>query len=72
LRRDKSKLTRASPLFTRSREWEEQTELYFEMDPDHVGIKHQKRYLLEDDEWKFDKIPEVMDGKEVVDCFLTF
>lgn len=43
-------------------EWEEQQELYYEMDPDFQGIKHQKRYLLENDEWKFDKIPEIMDG----------
>lgn len=45
-------------------EWDEQRELYYEMDPDFQGIKHQKRYLLENDDWKFDKIPEIMDGMD--------
>eukprot|EP01127_Copromyxa_protea_P006623 TRINITY_DN16637_c0_g1_i1.p1 TRINITY_DN16637_c0_g1~~TRINITY_DN16637_c0_g1_i1.p1 ORF type:complete len:664 (+),score=148.74 TRINITY_DN16637_c0_g1_i1:56-1993(+) len=53
----------------RQREWEEQEELYYMMDPDFVGIKHQKRYLLENDDWKFDKIPEVMDGKNIMDFY---
>eukprot|EP01126_Amoeba_proteus_P033859 TRINITY_DN3342_c0_g2_i7.p1 TRINITY_DN3342_c0_g2~~TRINITY_DN3342_c0_g2_i7.p1 ORF type:complete len:701 (+),score=115.91 TRINITY_DN3342_c0_g2_i7:166-2103(+) len=52
---------------TRQKEWEEQQVLYQEMDPDYVGIQHQKRYLLENPEWNFDKIPEIMDGKNVMD-----
>ena len=30
---------------------------------------YRKYYLLEDDEWKFDAIPEIMDGKNVMDFF---
>jgi len=39
------------------------------MDPDFVGIKHQKRYLLENPEWNYDKIPEIMDGKNILDFY---
>lgn len=46
----------------RQREWEEQQALYEDFDPDFQGIKHQKRYLLENEDWNFDKIPEIMDG----------
>lgn len=31
------------------------------------NVDMKKRYLLEDDEWKHDKIPEVFDGKNVYD-----
>lgn len=47
----------------RQKDWEHQQELYYEMDPDFVGIQHQKRYLLENPAWNFDKIPEIMDGE---------
>lgn len=30
---------------------------------------YRKYYLLEEDEWKFDAIPEIMDGKNVMDFF---
>ena len=30
---------------------------------------YRKYYLLEEDEWKFDTIPEFMDGKNVMDFF---
>lgn len=30
---------------------------------------YRKYYLLEDDEWKFDAIPEIMDGKNVFDFY---
>lgn len=32
---------------------------------------YRKYYTLEDDEWKFDTIPEIMDGKNVMDFFDT-
>jgi len=53
----------------RQREWETERELYYEMDPDHQSLKHQKRYLLENLEWNFDKIPEIMDGKNIADFY---
>jgi len=30
---------------------------------------YRKYYLLEDDEWRFDALPEIMDGKNVMDFF---
>jgi len=51
----------------RMRDWEEQSNLYFEMDPDYTGVDQRKRYLLENPEWRFDKIPEFLDGKNVSD-----
>jgi nucleolar GTP-binding protein len=51
----------------RNRDWEEQTRLYVDMDPDYVGVDQRKRYQLEDPEWRFDKIPEIMDGKNISD-----
>jgi len=51
----------------RMKEWEEQSQLYFDMDPDYTGIDQRKRYLLENPEWRFDKIPEFLDGKNVAD-----
>lgn len=51
----------------RLKEWEEQSQLYFMMDPDYTGIDQRKRYLLEDDAWRFDKVPEIMDGKNIAD-----
>jgi len=32
---------------------------------------YRKYYLMEDDEWKFDTIPQIMDGKNVMDFFDT-
>jgi len=37
------------------------------MDPDYVGVDQRKRYLLENPEWRFDKVPEIMDGKNISD-----
>jgi nucleolar GTP-binding protein len=54
---------------SRQREWDEQAELYYEMDPEFIGIKHQNRYMLENPEWNFDKIPEIMDGKNILDFY---
>lgn len=31
------------------------------------SVDLKKKYLLEDDEWKYDHIPEIMDGKNVAD-----
>lgn len=35
--------------------------------PGVYAADYRKYYLLEEDEWKFDKIPEIMDGKNVFD-----
>jgi nucleolar GTP-binding protein len=51
----------------RFKEWEHQKDLYYNMDPDYTGVDSRKRYLLEDPEWRFDKIPEFLDGKNVSD-----
>jgi nucleolar GTP-binding protein len=37
--------------------------------PGVYACDYRKYYLLEDDEWKFDPIPEIMDGKNVMDFF---
>lgn len=37
--------------------------------PGVYSVDYRKYYLLEDDEWKFDTIPEIMDGKNVMDFF---
>jgi nucleolar GTP-binding protein len=51
----------------RLKEWEEQQELYREFDPEYRGVDWRKRYLLENDEWKYDRIPEIIDGKNIAD-----
>jgi nucleolar GTP-binding protein len=51
----------------RYKDWEQQTDLYYEMDPDYTGVDQRKRYLMDDPEWRFDKIPEFMDGKNIAD-----
>lgn len=37
--------------------------------PGVYACDYRKYYLLEEDEWKFDSIPEIMDGKNVLDFF---
>lgn len=37
--------------------------------PGVYACDYRKYYLLEEDEWKFDPIPEIMDGKNVMDFF---
>jgi nucleolar GTP-binding protein len=51
----------------RRKEWEEQVSLYYDMDPDYTGVDQRKRYLLDDPEWRFDRIPEILDGKNISD-----
>jgi nucleolar GTP-binding protein len=48
-------------------DFERQKDLYHDMDDDYEGIDRRKRYILEKDDWKFDKVPEIMDGKNVFD-----
>jgi len=51
----------------RQEEWERQQELYLNFDPDYKGIDWRERYDLENPEWKLDAIPEILDGKNVID-----
>jgi len=53
----------------RQRDWERERELYLDFDLDHASIKHQKRFLLENPEWNYDIIPEIMDGKNIADFY---
>lgn len=48
-------------------EWADQQHLYHEMDPDYVGMDWRKYYLLENDDWRYDVIPEFMDGENIAD-----
>jgi nucleolar GTP-binding protein len=51
----------------RFEEWKYQQKLYKELDPDYQSMDWKEDYTLENDEWKRDKIPEIMDGKNVFD-----
>jgi len=53
----------------RQSEWEQQQSLYLSMDPNHTGIDHRDRYIMDDPEWRYDVIPEVMDGKNIADFY---
>lgn len=48
-------------------EWADQQHLYHEMDPDYVGMDWRKYYDLENDDWRYDVIPEIMDGENLAD-----
>jgi nucleolar GTP-binding protein len=48
-------------------EFEMQKQMYHDMAMEYEGIDRRKRYLLDDDDWRFDKVPEIMDGKNVFD-----
>jgi nucleolar GTP-binding protein len=48
-------------------EWADQQHLYHEMDPDYVGMDWRKYYDLENDDWRYDVIPELMDGENIAD-----
>eukprot|EP01124_Arcella_intermedia_P003212 TRINITY_DN1174_c0_g1_i1.p1 TRINITY_DN1174_c0_g1~~TRINITY_DN1174_c0_g1_i1.p1 ORF type:complete len:649 (+),score=86.01 TRINITY_DN1174_c0_g1_i1:101-2047(+) len=54
----------------RLEEWEKQQDLYFNFDPEFRGIDQRDRYDLENPEWKFDAVPEVMNGKNVFDFWI--
>jgi len=51
----------------RNEEWKFQMRLYKDMDPDYKGMNWKDDYVLDDDEWKNDPRPEMMDGKNVYD-----
>jgi len=51
----------------RLKEWMKQQELYYNFDTDYKGIDWRERYDLEDPEWRFDPIPEIIDGQNVLD-----
>jgi len=48
-------------------EWKYQQRLYKELDPDYKGMDWKGDYLLDDPEWNHDRLPEIMDGKNVFD-----
>jgi len=48
-------------------QWERESELYEQFDTEFKGIDHRERYDLEDPDWRFDIIPEIMDGQNVFD-----
>lgn len=48
-------------------EHEEQQRLYQEFDPDYSGMDWRQWYLLDDPDWRYDTIPEIMDGENVAD-----
>lgn len=48
-------------------EYEEQQNLFFEMDPSYSGVDFKQYYMLEDDSWNHDIIPEIMDGMNIMD-----
>jgi nucleolar GTP-binding protein len=48
-------------------EWQEQQRLYEEFDPEYSGMDWRQWYLLEDPDWRYDTIPEFMDGENVAD-----
>lgn len=49
------------------KEFEEQDHKYMEMDPDYTGMDWRKYYLLENDDWRYDIVPEIMDGENIID-----
>jgi len=51
-------------------EWEFQQKLYKELDPDYTGMDWKEDYIVEDEEWKHDPIPEIMDGKNISDFWI--
>lgn len=52
---------------TKLAEWAEQQHLFHEMDPDYVGMDWRKNYDLENEDWRFDAIPEFYNGENVAD-----
>jgi nucleolar GTP-binding protein len=53
----------------RFKEWLKQQELYFNFDPDYKGIDWRERYDLENPEWRFDPVPEILNGHNVIDFY---
>eukprot|EP01120_Amphizonella_sp_Union-15-10_P011456 TRINITY_DN4864_c0_g1_i1.p1 TRINITY_DN4864_c0_g1~~TRINITY_DN4864_c0_g1_i1.p1 ORF type:complete len:650 (-),score=139.57 TRINITY_DN4864_c0_g1_i1:30-1979(-) len=54
----------------RLEEIQSQLALYEEFDPEWTGIDWRRYYLLENFDWNFDKVPEIIEGKNIAD-FLT-
>lgn len=48
-------------------EWAEQQHLYHEMHPDYVGMDWRKYYDLENEDEKYDVIPEFYNGENIAD-----
>lgn len=48
-------------------EYEEQQRLYQEFDPDYNGMDWRQWYMLDDPDWRYDTIPEIMDGQNIAD-----
>jgi len=48
-------------------DWERQNYLFEQFDTEYKGIDHRDRYDLENPEWRYDVIPEIMDGKNIFD-----
>jgi nucleolar GTP-binding protein len=51
----------------RMKEWIHQQDLYYNFDPEYKGIDWRERYELENPDWRFDPIPEIVDGRNVMD-----
>jgi nucleolar GTP-binding protein len=48
-------------------EWAFQKKLYKELDPDYTGMDWKEDYIMENEDWKHDRVPEIMDGKNIFD-----
>jgi len=48
-------------------EWADQQHLYHEMDPDYVGMDWRKYYDLENEDERYDVIPEFFNGENIAD-----
>jgi nucleolar GTP-binding protein len=48
-------------------EWADQQHLYHEMDPDYVGMDWRKYYDLENEDERYDVIPEFYNGENIAD-----
>jgi len=48
-------------------EWKYQQKLYKDLDPDYKGMDWKEDYITDDPDWKHDRQPEIMDGKNVFD-----
>jgi len=49
------------------KQWQYQMELYRTLDPDYTGMDWRDNYMLADDEWNHDPIPQFLDGKNIMD-----
>jgi len=49
------------------KQWQYQMELFKTIDPDYTGMDWRDEYVLDNDDWKYDHIPQFMDGKNIFD-----